>query len=62
MESEQVGGVPAAGGVRRVGGEGDKCVKKKTGQQAHAETNLKPGKEDEDDHDTTLDSFAICPL
>ena len=29
---------------------------KKTGQQAHAETDPKPGKEDEDGHDDSDDS------
>ena len=37
-----------------MGGEGDECVKKKTVQQAQTETNPKPGKEDEDDHNLTL--------
>ena len=55
-------GVPAAGGVQQVGGEGDESVKKKRGQQAHTETDPKPGKEDEDDHDSTLDGFVIHPL
>ena len=43
---------------RQVGGAIGEWVKKKTGQQAHAETNPKPGKEDEYDHDY-LDGFAI---
>ena len=39
---------------RWMGGASGESVKKKTtGQQEHAETDPKPGKEYEDDHDST---------
>ena len=47
---EEEDGVKQA--VRRVGGASGESVKKKTGKQAHTETDPKPGKEDEDDHDS----------
>ena len=44
------------GWSQRQGSEKEDSVK-----QAHAETDPKPGKEDEDDHDS-LDGFTISPL